>query len=291
MNKASYLLAGLGALALSGCERLAGEPVPVWARGPVIEAQGRAFVEVPANRARFQVTFEGRADNSPDASQQAVTRANLAAQAVRLATDGQVRITSNLSVQPYYEQIVQRYGENNERLVENRHPDALLGYVATVSMNVTVLEPDLTSAARGAALAAGPVNSGNVQFLLEPTAEDQRLAFAAAVNDATERARIVADAAGSILGEIATLQEGSGPCMGAPSTEAGYDDYARYSSAPPPPPPLPPPPPAAPGSELTAEQLLVDLDRYALAADREPQRVTASVCAIFTVDGPRPAGR
>jgi hypothetical protein len=29
--------------------------------------------------------------------------------------------------------------------------------------------------------------------------------------------------------------------------------------------------------------LLADLDRFALAADREPQRVTASVCAIFSV--------
>jgi len=42
---------------------------------------------------------------------------------------------------------------------------------------------------------------------------------------------------------------------------------------------------------MTAEQLLTNLDRYALAADREPQRVNASVCAIFTVDGRRPASR
>lgn len=290
MKKYATILAGISALVLTSCDQ--GSPVPVWARGPVVEAQGRAFIEVPANRARFQVTFEGRSDTSPEASQQAVTRANLAAQAVRLATGGAVRITSNLSVQPYYEQVIQRYGENNERLVENRHPDSLLGYVASVSMNVTVLEPGLTSQARGAALAAGPVNSGTVQFFLEPTAEDQRAAFAAAVNDATERARIVAEAAGSVLGEIATLQEGTGPCLGAPSTAAGLDDYELYRSAgSPPPPPPPPPPPAAPGSEMTAEQLLVDLDRYALAADQEPQRVTANVCAVFSVEEARQTNR
>ncbi|WP_421790823.1 SIMPL domain-containing protein [Hyphobacterium sp.] len=285
MRRLGVLVVGVSALALSACEPMSGNPVPIWAQGPVIEAQGRAYIEVPANRARFQVSFEGRAPTSEAASQQAVVRANLAAEAVRLAANGDVRITSNLSVRPYYEQVTERFGEGGERLVENRHPDSLLGYVATVSMNVVVLNPELTSDARGAALAAGPVNSGNVSFFLEPTAENQRSAFAAAVNDATERARIVAEAAGSQLGEIATLQEGQGPCLGRPSTETGYDDYARYSSAPPPPPPPPPsPPPPPPGSGLTAEQLLAELDRYALAADREPQRVTASVCAVFKVE-------
>jgi hypothetical protein len=41
---------------------------------------------------------------------------------------------------------------------------------------------------------------------------------------------------------------------------------------------------------MTPEQLLAELDRYALAADREPQRVTANVCAVFSVDDD-PVGR
>ena len=289
MRKTTFLVLGASALALSGCDLETGNQAntPVWARGPVIEAQGRAYIEQLPNRAQFSVTFEGRAPASPEASRQAVERANLATEAIRLASDGEVRVTSNLSVAPYYEQVTQRVNEYSERLVENRHPDALLGYVATVSVQVVMLNPETTSDARGAALAAGPVNSSAVSFFLEPTAENQRAAFAAAVQDATERAAIVAEAAGSRLGTIAVLQEGSGHCLGAPSTQPGFEDSimvtgsrnqrdGAVSNAPP-----PSPPPPSPGG---AEGLLENLDRFALAADQEPQRVTASVCAIFTVE-------
>lgn len=291
MKRIGILLTGASALVLSGCDLAESNasPTPVWARGPVIEAQGRAYVEMPANRSQFSVSFEGRDADSAEASRIAVERANLATEAVRLATEGQVRVTANLSVQPYYQQVTQQISEFQERLIENRHPDALLGYVATVQMHVVVLDPAVTSQARGAALAAGPVNSGNVDFFLEPTVENQRAAFAAAVEDATQRAQIVADAAGDTLGVIVTLQEGSGPCLGRPSTDTGFDDaydeYARLAAPPSPPPPPPPPPPPSPGGDgRSAQDLLDAAGGLALAADQEPQRVTANVCAIFAVE-------
>src|SRR5690625_6806953 len=114
---------------------------------------------MPANRARFTVTFESKDERSETASAVVVEQANTATEAIRMASDEQVRITSDLSVRPYYRQVKRRTGEHSEQLVENVHPDALLGYVATVTVNVTVLDPEFAAVARGAALAAGPVNS------------------------------------------------------------------------------------------------------------------------------------
>ncbi|MDQ2077867.1 SIMPL domain-containing protein [Marinimicrobium sp. ABcell2] len=267
---AATLLLGCGTVQEKQDER------PIWARGSVIEAQGRAYVEMAPNRAAFTVNFEHKAEQSEAASSAVVKQANTATEAIRLASDNQVRITSNLSVRPYYSQVKRRYGEHDERLVENIHPDALLGYVATVSVNVTVLDPERAAKARGAALAAGPVNSTQMRFFLEPTTENQRAAYAQAVNDAAERAKLIAEASGSVLGALLVLQEGAGPCLGAPSTETGYASRTQFDMA-----------PAfsagAPAPESRARNLAEAAEPFALAADLQPQHVEARVCAVYSV--------
>ena len=178
------------------------DTTPIWARGPVIEAQGRAFIEVSANRSRFNVTFERSEAESTDATAAVVDVATVATKAIRQAANDQVRITANLIVRPYYQQVERRIREDIVQLVENVHPDALLGYVASVRVDVTVLAPEHTDAVRGAALAAGPTSAGAVRFSLEPTAENQRAAFSAAIEDAHARARAIADLSGAQLGEL-----------------------------------------------------------------------------------------
>ena len=174
------------------------DTTPIWARGPVIEAQGRAFIEVPANRSRFNVTFERSEAESTDATAAVVDVATVATKAIRQAANDQVRITANLIVRPYYQQVERRISkdvgagrtEQSVQLVENVHPDALLGYVASVRIDVTVLAPEHTDAVRGAALAAGPTSAGFIRFSLEPTAENQRAAFSAAIEDAHAREQL-----------------------------------------------------------------------------------------------------
>ena len=243
----------------------------------VIEAQGRAFIEVPANRSSFNVTFERNEAESTDATAAVVDVVTVATQAIRQAANDQVRINANLSVRPYYQQIERSRGDNVE-LIENVHPDALLGYVASVRINVTVLAPERTDAVRGAALAAGPTSAGAVRFSLEPTVENQRTAFSAALDDAHARARAAAELSGAQLGKLLLVQEGRGPCVGSPSTRVGRSAI--------PPPPMPPPPPAklAGTSGATAVQEIVDAaERYALAADPNPQRVEARICTVYAV--------
>jgi len=257
----------------------AGDRTPIWARGPVIEAQGRAFIEVSANRSSFNVTFERNAAESTDATAAVVDVATVATKAIRQAANNQVRITANLIVRSYYQQIERRVHDDHVELVENVHPDALLGYVASVRIDVTVLAPERTDAVRGAALAAGPTSAGAVRFFLEPTAENQRAAFSAAIEDAHARARASADLSGAQLGELLLVQEGRGPCVGSPSTRVGRSDAI-------PPPPMPAPPAAAVAgtSGGSAVQEIVDAaERYALAADPTPQRVQARVCTVYAV--------
>lgn len=268
-------LAATAAMLMVGCSPAPDsvDERPIWARGAIVEAQGRAYVEMPPNRARFTVTFESKDERSEDASATVVEQANTATEAIRMASDEQVRITSDLSVRPYYRQVKRRTGEHSEQLVENVHPDALLGYVATVTVNVTVLDPEFAAVARGAALAAGPVNSSAMGFYLEPTTENQRAVYEQAVQDAAQRAQLIADASGATLGNLLVLQEGPGPCLGTPSSQTGYAKGAisdiHMSAA------------AAP--ESRARATAETAEQFALAADLQPQRVEARACAVYSV--------
>lgn len=261
-------------LAACGWDGIGGEAP--WLQGPAIEAQGRAYVEMAPNRARFSVVFERRANASEAASEAVVRLANEASDAVRLAVGEEaVRITSDLHLRPYYQQVTRRRGEHVEDLVENVHPEALLGYVARVTVQVVVLAPEHAARARGAALAAGPVDAGGLSFYLEPDAEAQRRVFAAAVQDAAARARLIADESSVRLGSLLLLREGGQPCLGQPSTPPGVEAYERMSVA-----------AAAPqmlGDATPAQRYAKAADDYALAADMTPQRVEARVCAIYAV--------
>ena len=301
MRNWTILLLGTGALAVVGCEQAANEytDTPIWAQGPVIEAQGRAIVEFIPNRISFSVTYEHRASRSEDASAVAALKANIATEAIREIAGEDAVVTTNLNVSPYYEQITLRGPDESERIQENRHPDALIGYVARAMVSVEMTEPERMAEVRGAAMAVGPVSTGNVTFRLEPSAAQYREAFAAAVEDAAARAHIVAEASGSRLEGIVVLREQSHPCLGSPSTtppgRANADSIVvtgsrvqrdEFSSN-------------APlqvvdagtvaeaglfDTEAAVQSVIEHAGNYALAADISPQTITANVCAIFAIE-------
>jgi uncharacterized protein YggE len=298
MNRSATLIPLTAALALAGCDLGQGSngDAPIWAREATVEALGRAYIELPPDRASFTVVYEEQDTNSEQASAIAVRRANLATEAIRTIAGDSVRITSNMSIEPYYEQVTEtivRGEESREVLRENEHPDALLGYVSSVELRVEVLELEHLPTIRGAALAAGPRDSRNVQVYLDQTSEVQRMAFRAAVEDATERAEIVARISGDRIGRVLVLREGSDPCLGQAYGSPGrsednivvtgsrirrgsFDAMAPIATI---------------DAEMFSQSGLVDPEmlieigaQYQLASDFAPQRVTASVCAIFAVE-------
>lgn len=246
---------------------------------PVIEAMGRAYIQVPPNEARFSVVFEAKSETSSEASRLVIQRANAVTEAIREASGGDAQISANFSVRPYYEQVTEttRQGNDNviERLVENRYPDALLGYTANVDVRVVKTAVDRVDITRGAGLAANPIASSPVTFHLKPDVASQQAAYRAALNDAASRAHASAEAMGTELGELLLVREGYGSCGGQITTPVGSAGQFR----PPPPPMAPPPPP----SRSIPQGLEGNPDDFKLAADPNPRDVNAQVCAIYAV--------
>ncbi|WP_394692475.1 SIMPL domain-containing protein [Hyphobacterium sp.] len=292
----SILLIGITGM-MAGCE-MAQQDDAELPRDRYIEARGRAIVEFVPNQASFEISYEGRADSSETASGLATIRANIATDAIRQIGGDAVFISSDLSVQPYYEQISVQTGEFTQTLRQNRHPDALLGYIATVTLSVETNDLELAPQIRGAAQAAGPSSGSRIDYHLQPTADHHRQAFAAAMEDAAERAQIVARASDSTLDGIVSLREGNQPCVGDLTGTGLAQDFSEdrivvtgsrvgrseLDSI-------------SPISVISSEQIenegfsqdLIDAvvaasDDFSMASDPTMQSLTSFVCAIFAVE-------
>ena len=101
--------------------------------------------------------------------------------------------------------------------------------------------------------------------------------------------RSLAEAAGSKLGKLLAVQEGSGPCLGRWSTNAGTDDDYYYRSAGAPPPPPPAPMASMDSVVVTAARIgrknvtitQADIDALDLPSDTRKQSISSSVCMIY----------
>lgn len=263
-------------------EESSGFDRPYWLNRSVIEAIGRAELEVRPDRAVFAVTFEETAREAGDASAQASDRARLAVAAMRQRGGNAVEIRSSVSIEANYEEYRDREGNVQQR----EGSENVRSYVARVSLNVEVRDIARASQVRAAALAVGPEQSQPLSFYLRSTAEQQRRVFADAVADAAARARAAAQATSATLGPLLALQEGQGPCMGS-----WYGSRPGTFNA-----PAPPPPPPAPsavsedivvtGSTIGGQRRVLrvtqaDIDRLDLPADIPPVTLTAQVCAVY----------
>ncbi|WP_417477209.1 SIMPL domain-containing protein [Maricaulis sp.] len=295
------ILACLPALVMmTGCDWQSGgtSPAPVWAREATIEALGRAYIEVLPNRAEFSVTYQGRGLTAAEAGALATARANLAADVINQLSDDEARITSSVRIHPFYRQVTVRVDEFEERLVENEHPDSLLGYIADATVEVRSSDLARIALLRGGAMAVGPAQATPVSFSLEPNVETQQAAFEAAVADATARAGIVARVSDNGLGPLLLLREGGQSCLGqeygAPGQDTarnqmdGFDVLTVTASRRP-----------RGVSELLAATGVTDealrdgtvdvgslveaAQDFALSSDFSPQRLQSRVCAVFAV--------
>ncbi len=256
---------------------------PYWWDQPVVEALGRAQLEVQPNRASFSATFVETDRSADDAMTSAVERAKIAFDAIEAVAGDAAIVTTSVTVSPYYEQ----YRDEDRNLIENERPDKVAGYEARADISVQVTDVALAGRARAATLALGPQDADPLRTYLEETAEMQREAMAAAASDARSRATEMAAASGSGIGALLVLQEGNGPCLGNWSTR----QIARVIDQSPPPPP-PAPMAAAPrevvvtGSRRRGADIVIteeDIAALDLPSEQLPQTIIASVCAIYTL--------
>jgi hypothetical protein len=287
MSIRALLMAGVMMACLAGTasaqdDEPPGFERPYWLNRSVIEAVGRAQIEVLPDRAAFLVTFEETAREAGDASAQAADRARLAVAAMRQRGGAAVAIRSAVTMQSNFEEYRTREGVVQQR----EGAENIRSYTARVTLSVELTDIARAPAVRAAALAVGPEQAQPLSFSLRATAEHNRRAFAAAVEDAAARARAAAQASSAHLGSLLVLQEGQGPCLGS-----WYGSRTGTFAAPPPAPPPPPPPPApeddavvVTGShgqrlQVTQEQI----DRLDLPADIAPITVSSVVCAVYAV--------
>lgn len=266
---------------------------PYWWDKPVVEALGRAMIEVAPNRAYFGVAYTATDSQSGKAMELASAKAKLVSDAIKKIAGDKASVRSSISMTPYYEQ----YRDKDGNVIDNRQPDKIRGYEARASIQVTLKDVSIAGRARAAALALGPQSSDAVRFSLIETVDLQRTALAAAAKDARLRAESTAAAAGGKLGELLVLQEGRNPCMGNWSTaqvarvvsEGGGNEYV---GSPPPPPPPPPAPAMAPRAMAVASGRVGgrdvsitedDINRLDLPNDYQPETVQSAVCVVYTL--------
>ncbi|MFZ2030789.1 MAG: SIMPL domain-containing protein [Vitreimonas sp.] len=258
---------------------------PYWLDRSVIEAIGRAQIDVTANRARFSVTFQETAREAQQAQAAAADRARLAVAAMQRIAPDATEISSEIAINPMQSEYRDRAGAVQQR----EGAQNVTGYVARVTLSVRVLDTRRASDIRAAAFAVGPEDSEPLEYYLEQNVEAQRRAYTAAVEDAVARARAAALASGAHLGPLLVLQEGQGPCMGSwdraggvavTASRAQRQAYEAIS------------PVTTIGAEqitltgaLSTQQLLTlsvqNIARLQLPDDQTPVRLQSFVCAVY----------
>jgi uncharacterized protein len=256
---------------------------PYWLDRSVVEALGRAELEVRADRASFEVTFVAVENNAREAMFTASDRARLAAAAIRSRGGDAVRINSDADIEAIHQEYRNREGER----LSSERADQIENYAVSVTLDVEVTDISRAAAVRAAAVAVGPERVSDLNFSLDENAPSRLRAYRAAVQDATARARIAAEASGSTLGRLLVLQEGQGPCLGrwysgngsrnrdyvqnsptAATTVGDDDDEAIVVT----------------GSRIRELRLTAeDIQRMQLPEDIPPLQLTAQVCAIYAV--------
>lgn len=249
---------------------------PYWIDNPVIEAIGRAELQVNPNRSTFSVGFKNTATTAAEATRLATARAKSAYDAMERVAGEDLTIESRVSVSAIYNQVEDDEGN----LRTDYSADNIRAYEATVTYSVSVRDLSKASRTRAAALAMGPETSSYFSNSLERDTDVLQAAYRAAIVDARERAQLMAEAVGVSLGRLLVVQEGSGPCLGEWRGSEGYSLYSAPPPPPPPPSPPPPPPPPGPGTSQITDD---DLDALELPNTPDRLGVSAEACLVYEI--------
>ena len=102
--------------------------------------------------------------------------------------------------------------------------EQVTGYTATNTISITVTDVDKVGEYIDIAFAAGANTLENVSFTARETGDAQREALQLAVQSATEKAGVIAEAAGLEISAVTTIEEGADYYYGG-------DMGAKYSNA------------------------------------------------------------
>ena len=162
---------------------------------PSVQATGHATINVPPDQAQFTAGVITQAATAQDAAQQNATQTTAMLNALKsvLGTNGTVQ-TVGYSVSPRY---------------NNANPPAILGYIASNTVQVTTINLNLVGPLIDAANQAGANNISGISFSLQDPAPILQQALSKATKTALAHASAIAQGAGGKTGAVLSAQEGS----------------------------------------------------------------------------------
>lgn len=247
---------------------------PYWIDKPVIEIIGRANMEFDTNRVTMNFAIQEINSDSDIALDKVTKRAKPAIDRVQSLIGKNGRIEVNYSKTAIYQQ----YKDKEGNKIDNIREDKVENYVAVWNIRVETNDVNLVPRIKAELLAAGNSKMiGQAYYSFVPTNLQQRQIFAAAIDDAKERAKLIADTQGVKL-KLLVAQEGRSECIGNPSSGYGYAPAA------------PPPPPPAPIMamdnmvKLTGAKTVLEANNLIMPASPAKQTLNSSVCMIYAIE-------
>lgn len=254
MFRPALLAAALTALPLTALAQAHGIPpivITTDANDGKVSVSGEGQVVVSPDRVRAVFSADARSADRQTASE---TARKLAADIRAAALDAGVPEaklrTLNTTLGPVYD-----YGNGNG-------VPKIAGYAGTVSLEITVDDPEVAGAAIDAAIKAGATRITGPFFEVSDPKAAQAEARSLAMKDAVERARTLAEAGGFAVGEVVSVTDQT-------SSPQSY----------------------APMMMMRAEMAVADA-APATQIDTGEQTITANVSAVFRIvpDFPEDAG-
>ena len=264
-------------------------PAPWWMRDPVIASIGYVRVELQANRAGFNATFQSVDRSVAEASRKAADQVRALSQTLGAYGVDTVRVETTLTTQPLYDQ----YRDENGVLRDNTRADRIERYQARATVSLTVRDVAQLERIYATVVASQPNAISQVYFSLEPDNVAKSNLAREAVRDAANRARAAAQNAGATLGGVRVIDPTGRACQ--TDVLAGWPSYGGGASQATtvdeivvtgsrvragmmaPPPPAPPPPPPAPGQAPNEGQI----EAARLALQPPLQTLTDQACVVY----------
>lgn len=184
------------------------DAAPWWMERAVLPQTGYAETEVEANRATFAARFKGTGKTASEAQRQAVAQAETLIAALRQRPSEAVRVTTDFTVQAFYEQ----YRDKDGRQIANVRGDKIKGYDATLTLRVEVRDMAVLEPVYALVLAAAPTQVDRVAFSLRPDNALRERLRNEATRDAAARAQGAVEATGSALGGIRLIDPSGRAC-------------------------------------------------------------------------------
>lgn len=208
----AVLLAASPALAQETVSPVSGRPefdnAPWWMKHNVITQTGWAYLEVPANRARFTVSFLTVGDTAEKAQAKAIEQTRALNQVLSKFGKDAVRVTTSFSMRVLYDQ----YRDKSGNLIENERGDKIESYQVTLNINVEVRDMSVLEKAYASVLATNPTDVSDIGFSLLPSNEQNTWLNNEAIKDARTRATSAASASGATIVEIKLIDPTGRAC-------------------------------------------------------------------------------